>query len=589
MPIAKKFLRRKQGPKPKKPEGKPVEVVRSIMKPSDRARLTASEEVIKTGNASLRPLIVAEGAFMYRIFKRTLQPVECKSTSLSSWAAFVLVCDADREAVGWFGDACSTEDRFMAAELGLQVMRLDLRRYGVTTFPFATEGNENLKALRYMLSKLWSDENTYRSKQICNLRKRAIANVPVSLGIVEKNVDGSLSVRDVALASPDVDGEVPRLAFVSIEIDTIAVLNHGIQWDLWVSRGARAADEANAKAFVSRLAVSRAPSSTSFDSIISNQYLRVVKQGCERILFRQHFKFITDFEPEGKCVPWAPPEIPKALPKMQLPAGLGEVLDPFVASGAIADGAMAAGGALADFFASSLSLRAEASPQTAVLPVRERSPWAIAVEQQKLRAGQYMVPGSNLRRQPPVPGVEKHLPYMPYRVDNISLLSRQSRAAGRDMLSENMMRLLDVHNVSPEVSAFTVGQSTLKPSILLGWQIEVDEGAYRGRFVVTGMRKTVFQKSQFRLSNDEGDDLWVKLKRGAKNGVRFRVLRKVVEFQAPPAPTTAPGARTAGGKSLLSTSDFDEPLEALTPSVFSSIASPPPPVAYPVSTSALVH
>lgn len=576
MPIARKFARRKREPKPKKPDDRPLEVVRTTIKPSDRARMNAAEEGIKAGNDALRQLVAAEASCLYRVFNRTVQRMDLKITSLSSWAAFILVCDADREAVGWFGDSCSLDDRSMAVDLGLQVMRLDLRRYSVTNFPSITEGNENPKTLRYIASQLWSDEFAYRSKQTCNMRKRGITNVPVSIGVLEKNIDGSLSVRDVALANPGPEGEVPRLSFVPIEIDTIAVVNHGMQWDIWVSRGVSTADEANAKASISRLAISKAPNSTSFDSIISNQYVRVVRQGCERVLFRQHFKFITDFEPEGKCVPWAPPEVSKAGSNLLPPSGgLGGMLaDPLAAGDALGGAAMAAGGAITGLFsAAGLQLAGSrpAAVQTAVpIPVRERSPWALADAQQRSRVGEYMLPGSSLQRPPPVPGVEKRLPFVPRRVDNFSLLSRQSRTAGRDMLTEEMMRFVDTLNVSPEVSSHTVGQASLAPAVLLGWQIEVDEGQYRGLFVVTGLRKTVFQKSQFRLSNEEGDDLWVKLKRGGKNGVRFRALRRVVEFQAGPMKDQRPGFLTAA--------EFDSP----------SLPLPPPPPPSPPLTSVSV-
>jgi hypothetical protein len=59
-------------------------------------------------------------------------------------------------------------------------------------------------------------------------------------------------------------------------------------------------------------------------------------------------------------------------------------------------------------------------------------------------------------------------------------------------------------------------------------QIEIDEGRHHGVHVVTGARKSFFQKTQYRLTNFVDDDTWVRLKRGPKkSGVVFRPLRRV--------------------------------------------------------------
>jgi hypothetical protein len=63
----------------------------------------------------------------------------------------------------------------------------------------------------------------------------------------------------------------------------------------------------------------------------------------------------------------------------------------------------------------------------------------------------------------------------------------------------------------------------------VGYQIEIDEGLYRGRHVITATRKTLFQRSVFRLSSFDAEDTWIKLKRGSKVGIPFRVLRRVFD------------------------------------------------------------
>jgi hypothetical protein len=45
----------------------------------------------------------------------------------------------------------------------------------------------------------------------------------------------------------------------------------------------------------------------SMDHVLAGQFLHTVKQGCERVLFRTHFKIFTDYEPVDRTIPWVPP------------------------------------------------------------------------------------------------------------------------------------------------------------------------------------------------------------------------------------------------------------------------------------------
>ncbi len=57
--------------------------------------------------------------------------------------------------------------------------------------------------------------------------------------------------------------------------------------------------------------------------------------------------------------------------------------------------------------------------------------------------------------------------------------------------------------------------------------MEIDEGLYAGIFVVIGYKKSMFRKTVFHLCAEQGDECWVRLRRGTKKGVKFRPLRQV--------------------------------------------------------------
>jgi hypothetical protein len=137
--------------------------------------------------------------------------------------------------------------------------------------------------------------------------------MPVALSVVEKWDDGTPHLREIAVAYPDASGYIGRMAFAPVEMETMAVVHVGDQWDLWIARGTKQDDEDAARehlrylASTSHSAAAGRPESQGLDRIIAAKNVRITRQGCERVLFRQHFKILTDYEPPGKCIPWIPP------------------------------------------------------------------------------------------------------------------------------------------------------------------------------------------------------------------------------------------------------------------------------------------
>lgn len=66
-------------------------------------------------------------------------------------------------------------------------------------------------------------------------------------------------------------------------------------------------------------------------------------------------------------------------------------------------------------------------------------------------------------------------------------------------------------------------------SVLYGWLISINEGPNNGLFVITALKKNVFHKTIFRLSNFLVEDRWVRIKRGLyKFGEVVQPLRRVL-------------------------------------------------------------
>lgn len=558
------------------------------LRPSERINLDQADR-LGAAHSRMRPMIPIDTPFLYRILYKTAQRVPLHYSSLNSSSAFILVCDEEREAVGWYGQDCSLEDRKYATELGLQVLRFDLRKEAAVHFPFSSEATPNQRILRFMLPKLWCDEATYMAKKVADARRRVVYNAPVTIGCVDKYLDGSCGLREVAFATSDTRGAVPRLDFVPVELNTVAVLTYGDQWDIWVARGVSAADEKIAVDYITKLAALRSEQVSIITSVAKNPNVRVTKQGCERVLFREHLRMLTEFEPPGKTLVWTPPQVGAGLgggvldmmgdplsdsvnALGRLGGVVGDALTLDTASRALGDvmGALTfgvAGGGREDGNPASEKEQAAGRwlpppPPSAAdeknsgvagagagKDSADKDKGGAQQAQSRLSVinffGRSSLPPSGVNQTltlPPPPtadgaaapdaakGGTGHVAAKDVPPPNkVVMGKKKTKFAGRDMLSYDMMDFHDELSVGATKSQSIIETTMYEPLVLVGYQIEIDEGPYAGRYVVTGTKKTVFQKSLFRISNFELEDDWVKLKRGPKAGLPFRVLRKVFD------------------------------------------------------------
>lgn len=519
---------------------------------NERPSEIAISKLAPVASATRQPIPV-EPPFMYRIYKESAQRVPLHVKSLNTYAAFIIVSDADKKVFVWCGSNCSDADSKLATSLGVDVMIRDLGQYETTEVPVIVEGTEKVSLLRSMLEKIWSDEGAYKSKISRADRAKPISeNAPVIVGLIERLPNGTFGVRETGNTSPDDTGKMNRVTFPPIEMNTIAVAHIGDHWDLWIARGASSNDERDSKAYITQLILNLAPPDAGMDHILASQYLHVARQGCERVLFRTHFKIFTDFEPPDRSLPWIPPKSSRRAPdstssglknphstptqpsssavnaqaggisnaEMYELLGIDNPMDEFGTGSGVGgggEGSSSAGGLAVQTSRGGNRAGEMESFQSPNPELRKKGVSFIANEKEDEFGTDEFKPFDGFE---PLAGEED-----PATVESVT---DPNRNEGRRFITAEMLEFVDSDNVSPEERLDVITTSQRTPSSLKGWQIEIDEGRFAGLHVVTGVRKNFFKKSLFRISSFYDDDAWVRLRRGPnKNGVVFRPLRKV--------------------------------------------------------------
>jgi hypothetical protein len=256
----------------------------------------------------------------YRVYKSTVQRQVVDVRSLSSYAAYIVILDDERQVLLWVGIHCDDGDVDLLKDLAKDVMTRDYGEERVEEFPIIFEKfDASNPLLEPFLDILQSNATTYSSKQVQNdRRKNPIENSPISVGIVDplletfsssmdnQDIMNNFELREISFAHPDAQsGMVPRVAFAPVEMNSIVYITIGDQWDLWIARGAEGDTVDAAIQYLETLIQAQLIESTSTDiteQMIRNYY-QVTHQGEERVCFRRPLKIFTDFEPPGKTVP----------------------------------------------------------------------------------------------------------------------------------------------------------------------------------------------------------------------------------------------------------------------------------------------
>lgn len=244
---------------------------------------------------------------LYRIYKTSVQRVSLEISSLNSHAAFLLVLEPERHILAWIGSDCESADQDMVKELGFEVLQNDMRVGGEAEVGLIYEGSEPIPLLELFMELIGSDELAYYNKKNAARRKERLVNNPVTAGLIEEMTfggEGEFEFQETAFIQPDNRGIVPRITFAPIEMETIAYVNVGDQWDIWIARGCPMERVRAVKLFlkshISELMNERYP---GYKGDVMKRNVKIIKQGMEHTLFRQPLKIFTDFEPPGQTAP----------------------------------------------------------------------------------------------------------------------------------------------------------------------------------------------------------------------------------------------------------------------------------------------
>lgn len=200
---------------------------------------------------------------LVRIYCSTVQRLPCDLKSLSSKAAFLIVCPAQRRCIVWIGSQCNPVDRTMAEGLAFDVSREDLMNpVPSQSIDIMQEDRENATILQSILEVMWVRVDDYR-RALFTRTNTAISNQPMALYQLNRK-GGSTGgytmscLMDNGVAS---NGSVARLRFPAESVDkgSILVVVVGEHYDLWAGDAVGRREQAAIKTFLTGVALEKVP------------------------------------------------------------------------------------------------------------------------------------------------------------------------------------------------------------------------------------------------------------------------------------------------------------------------------------------
>ena len=261
------------------------------------------------------------------MYKGTVQRVLLSLDALNSSAGYLVVVKRDQRAFCWIGSKCENDDKEAIKEIGWKVIARDFKTNELLyddgtpkAIKVITEGEEERSTsdskpeFVMLLDLLWTNTTFYYSKLQVNNRQKALHNSPISVGYIglsssrsNKMGSGSSILRSIGandlyrfvettFAHPDATGSVHRITFVPIEADTIAYVNVGDIWEVWIADLVSPDEEDKVIKFISDKVASllQLPFNATRTEILK-QYIQVIHQGSESYMFKHSFKKFTSF------------------------------------------------------------------------------------------------------------------------------------------------------------------------------------------------------------------------------------------------------------------------------------------------------
>eukprot|EP01038_Epipyxis_sp_PR26KG_P011620 gene11620-15559_t len=471
------------------------------------------------------------GTNIYRIYHQTVQRQAVDIKSLNSNGCFLLTKDDEKEVIGWIGSMASTEDSDLLRELGIKVMRIDYHKKHTIEIPIIKEGLEIPQYLQVALDLLWSDSHTYTSKLSVRERSNAITNGSISVGLITSIVSNKTNpnifthdFEEFSFAHPDTHGKVPRVNFPStlLKENSIAYINIGSQWDLWIARGVKLQEEKSVINFLEETLSFQLADNVAFKKELLAQFIQKTYQGEERVMFRRSLKIFTDFEPIGRTVPR----------KIDHNNHKNNIINNNIYNNNNNINNNDNNNFVGNFFIDPKNTTTTSNNNndnnnnnnnqfntfpTKPLPenIPNSSNGASFFQSLQQIEEKDDDEDDNNNEENGIVEFENALPNKSKYISNGKALISSSitpycvnSLTELSIITTEMLVIYDHYSIGPDERKLLLNDAAQNPSILLGWQIEIDEGIYSGVFIISGIRKSFLRKSFFFLRALDGDEFW---------------------------------------------------------------------------------
>lgn len=395
---------------------------------------------------------------------------------------------------------------------------------------------------------------------------------------MQYDVEWTFEVEEYSFAHPDSHGTVPRINFIQETKNAIAYTNIGEQWDIWFSRDIEHELRKEVLQFIENLIETKireaheagiiqqyfkvtedetAPTPSENGRVQSpsitatlnsaarinltkemiSQFYQTIDQGKEKVFFRRLFKLFTDFMPDRSVK-----EIINTLNRKSISRSS------FVAPRTVSfrnpkdikDG---------NIERETKGSNEEKKDESNAEDENKFNPKKGIKNVDKTKEDQfdydYPTKPKNINTTTKTNSTTSNVKFWkdkseehnkpnnhPNNTSSMNTSKIIHTSTDRFQLSFPMLDLHDDENISILEKKELIIESCKNPRILLGWQIEIDEGLYHGIFVVIDcQKKGVFRKTYYQLSNID-ETFWIRLSRSStKSGLKFRPLRMVAVLE----------------------------------------------------------
>ena len=244
---------------------------------------------------------------LIRVFKSTVQRIECNHKFLSSFACYIVVSERSKKIVVWIGRNSFNADLLLSKSITRKIMYYEFKQPVNTDIPLVYEAGEVSKlkvgggggelsatkvqsenAFLNLLEILFVSDFEYF--EFAKSRDISIVNNPIIVYNLDQ--DDNLTLAKVATFNAQKDGTVPRISkdyYNTLTIDQICVLQIGDEWDVCFGTNVSVDVATKARSTITQY-VSANNSPDCSVGLLFGRNIRWCIQTMEPVLFKVYFE-----------------------------------------------------------------------------------------------------------------------------------------------------------------------------------------------------------------------------------------------------------------------------------------------------------